>query len=122
MALVKLLADSKRRQDGLTGDQWQAAHDAVLAGQSLPDFLSTNVRLSWKKTAYIDGLTHTAKLFMALGAADSLGLTSTALPLSFVPKEGREVFSRKPEYFILIWTMASRRGLPMLTSIWQSRG
>ena len=95
VALVKLLADSKRRQDGLTGDQWQAAHDAVLAGQSLPDFLSTNVRLSWKKTAYIDGLTHTAKLFMALGAADSLGLTSTALPLSFVPKEGREVFSRK---------------------------
>ena len=95
VALVKLLADSKKRQDGLTGAQWQAAHDAVLAGQSLPDFLSINVHLSWKKTAYIDGLTHTAKLFMALGAANSLGLTSTTLPLSFVPKKGREVFSRK---------------------------
>ena len=29
VALVKLLADSKNRKDGLTGDQWQAAHDAV---------------------------------------------------------------------------------------------
>ena len=95
VALVKLLADAKKRQDGLTGDQWQAAHDAVLAGQSLPDFLCENVRLSWKKTAYIDGLTPTAKLFMALGASDSLGLTSTSLPLSFVPKEGRAAFSKK---------------------------
>lgn len=95
VALVKLLADAKKRQDGLSGDQWQAAHDAVLAGQTLPDFLAQNVRLAWKKTAYIEGLTATAKLFMALGSAESLGLTSTSLPLSFVPKEGRAEFTRK---------------------------
>jgi hypothetical protein len=95
VALVKLLADAKKRKDGLTGEQWQAAHAAVLSGQSLPDYLSQNARLTWKKTAYIEGLTSTAKLFMALGAADSLGLTSTSLPLSFVPKENRHEFSRK---------------------------
>lgn len=95
IALVKLLAGAKKRQDGLTSDQWQAAYDAVLSGQSLPDFLSKNVRLSWKKTAYIDDLTRTARLFMALGASDSFGLTSTSLPISFVPKDGRAAFSRK---------------------------
>lgn len=95
VALVELLANSKKRQDGLTGDQWKSAHEAVLSGQSLPDFLTQNVKLSWKKTAYIDGLTATAKLFMALGAHESLGLTSTTLPLSFVPKDARAKFSRK---------------------------
>lgn len=95
VALVELLANSKKRQDGLTGDQWNAAHDAVLAGQSLPDFLAEKARLPWKKTAYIEGLTAKAKLFMALGAADSLGLTSNSLPLSFVPKNRRAAFSQK---------------------------
>lgn len=95
VALVKLLADSKKRKDGLSGDQWEQAHNAVMAGESLPDFLNRDARLSWKKTAYIDGLTDKAKLFMALGAQESLGLTSTALPLSFVPKGRRAAFSAK---------------------------
>lgn len=95
VALVKLLADSKRRQDGLSSDQWDKAHAAVIAGESLPDFLNIKARLSWKKTAYIDGLTVSAKSFMALGAQDSLGLTSTVLPLSFVPQERRASFSAK---------------------------
>ena len=95
VALVELLANAKKRQDGLTGDQWKAAHEAVLAGNSLPDFLAEQARLPWKKTAYIDGLTETAKLFMALGAVESLGLTSNSLPLSFVPKGRRAAFSAK---------------------------
>lgn len=95
VALVKLLADSKKRKDGLTGDQWDKAHKAVLAGESLPDFLDRSGRLSWKKTAYIDGLTAKAKLFMALGAEESFGLTSTVLPLSFIPKGRRAAFSAK---------------------------
>ena len=95
VALVKLLANAKPRQDGLTGDQWQLAHRAIEAGQNLLDFLDANAQLSWKKTASIKGLTDTARRFMALGATDSLGLTSSALPLSFVPKGHRLAFSRK---------------------------
>lgn len=94
VALVELLAKSKKRKDGLSGDQWKAAHQAVLAGQNIPNFLEINARLSWKKTAYIDGLTHSAKQFMALGAEQSIGLTSNTLPLSFVPKNIRPQFSR----------------------------
>lgn len=95
VALVELLANSKKRQDGLTGVQWKAAHKAVVEGQSLPEFLEENVQLAWKKTAYIAGLTATARQFMLLGAQESLGLTSTTLPLSFIPKGSREAFSQK---------------------------
>lgn len=93
VALVKLLADSKKRKDGLSGEQWERAHDAVMVRESIPDYLNRDARLSWKKTAYIDGLTNKAKEFMALCARESLGLTSTTLPLSFVPKERRAAFS-----------------------------
>ena len=95
IALVKLLANAKTRQDGLTGDQWQMAHRAVVAGQNLLDYLDEYAQLSWKKTAYIDALTGTARRFMELGATDSLGLTSSTFPLSFVPKGQRLAFSRK---------------------------
>lgn len=95
VALVKLLADSKKRRDGLSGEQWEKAHAAMRVGESLPDYLSRDARLSWKKTAYIAGLTAKAKSFMALGAEESLGLTSTVLPLSFVPKGRRMAFSAK---------------------------
>ena len=94
IALVKLLADTKPRQDGLTGDQWQMAHRAVVAGQNLPDFLDENAQLSWSKTRSIP-VTDTARRFMELGANDCLGLTSSNLPLSFVPKSQRLAFSRK---------------------------
>lgn len=94
-ALVELLASSKRRQDGLSSSQWKAARSSMSRGQSLPDFLAHNVRLPWKKTAYIDGLTPTAKKFMEVGAQLSFGLTSTSLPLSFVPPDHRTEFSRR---------------------------
>lgn len=95
VALVELLADAKKPRYGLIGTQWRAAHAAVLAGSSLLDFLANKAPLRWKKTAYIRRLTGTAKRFMALGADESLGLTSTTLPMSFVPKVRRPVFSQK---------------------------
>lgn len=97
MALVKLLADSKRRKDGLTSDQWAAAHNAVQEGENLTDFLARDARLGWKKTAYICGLTATARQFMALGAEESLGLTSMVLPVSFVPRANRADFCAKAQ-------------------------
>ena len=89
VALVKLLADSRKRKDGLTSDQWESACDAVKAGESLVDHLNHKARLMWKKTASINSLTNTAKKFMVIGGEKGFGLTSTALPLSFIPKDGR---------------------------------
>lgn len=94
-ALVELLATSKKRQDGLSGAQWREAKAALEEGQTLPDYLSAKARLAWSKTAYIDSLTDTARAFMTLGARDSFGLTSSSLPLSFVPKEKREAFASR---------------------------
>ncbi len=95
IALVKLLAKSKKRQDGLTAEQWQNAYDAIRAGQNLLDFLTRDRRLSWKKKTSIGSLTDTAKRFMNLGAQVGVGLTSSSLPLSFIPKDRRTVFAGK---------------------------
>lgn len=91
-ALVELLAGSRKRKDGLSGEQWQRAHESLLAGESLTDFLEREARLPWRKTASIAALTAKARSFMALGAKESLGLTSKSLPLSFVPKARRAAF------------------------------
>lgn len=93
--LVKLLADSRKRPDGLTGAQWQEAYDALQDGRSLPDYLVAAPPISWSKTAYISSLTDSAKKFMALGASDSIGLTSSSLPLSLISCEKRKVFADK---------------------------
>ncbi len=93
VSLVKLLADGKSRQDGLTGDQWQSAYDTIIAGGNLLDFLDSSARIPWKKTAYIASLTETARGFMELGTEHCLGLTSSSLPLSFVPRDKRRAFS-----------------------------
>ena len=94
IALVKLLAKSRKRQDGLTAEQWQGAYDAIRRGRSLPDFLITEERLPWNKTTSIESLTTTAESFMDLGARFGVGLTSSSLPLSLVPKGQRKVFAQ----------------------------
>jgi len=71
----------------------EEAKAALARGQSLLDYLSEKARLAWSKTAYIDSLTQSALDFMALGAGQSLGLTSSSLPLSFVPKDRRGSFA-----------------------------
>ncbi|MGP1354048.1 MAG: hypothetical protein ACTS1Z_12060 [Parasphingopyxis sp.] len=91
--LVSLLADSKKRQDGLTSDQWRAARQAMDDGQSLPDYLSEQARLDWKKTTSIKTVTESAKEFMEMGSAYSIGLTSQVLPLSLVPADQRPDFA-----------------------------
>ena len=92
-ALVELLADGRKRRDGLNSDQWKKAKQALASGSTLPDYLNENARLTWSKTAYIASLTDDARAFMELGGSKSFGLTSTSLPLSFVPKDSRKAFA-----------------------------
>ncbi len=95
LALVELLADGRKRQDGLTGAQWRNAEEAVKKGATLPEYLLHHAPIRWSKTAYIKDLTVSARAFMTLGSSESFGLTSSSLPLSFVPKARRAEFSRK---------------------------
>jgi hypothetical protein len=94
-ALVEMLADAKKRQDGLSSAQWREAAAALEAHRTLPDYLNESARIAWSKTAYIQSLTKGARAFMALGKTESFGLTSSNLPLSFVPKGRRVAFARK---------------------------
>jgi hypothetical protein len=95
VALVALLADSKKRQDGLSGVQWREAGAALRAGRTLPDYLFQHARLKWRKKASIRSLTQSARRFMALGAEEGWGLVSSIVPLSFVPKDRRAAFVAK---------------------------
>jgi hypothetical protein len=91
--LVKLLAAQQKRQNGLSVQQWQEAYDAVLVGKSVPDFLVNSARMSWRKKISIESVTATARKTMSLGADHGIGLTSSELPLSLVPKDQRAVFA-----------------------------
>lgn len=57
--LVAMLADSRRRQDCLTGSQWMGLYEALVAGQSATEFL-VGIAMPWRKTAYISNLTRSA--------------------------------------------------------------
>ena len=94
IALVAQIASSKKRKNGLTEDGWRAAYSAISAGGNLPEYLNKNARINWKKRTSIC-ITHTARCFMEVGASYSFGLTSADLPLSFVPKNTRPIFSEK---------------------------
>jgi len=94
-SLIGLLAESKKRSDGLTKPQWEQAELAVEEGSSLTDYLKSEAKLPWSKKAYIDGLTASSKKFMELGSKYSQGLTSSSMPLSFIPKKMRKAFSKE---------------------------
>lgn len=93
--LISILAESRKRKDSLTADMWRKAIEEIRNGKNLPDFLEENIRIKWKKNTTIKSKTDTAKQFMSLGASDSFGITSSSVPLSFVPRDRRSSFSHK---------------------------
>jgi hypothetical protein len=108
LELVKFLADSRRQNDTLLPDQWAAALATVSKGGSLTHYLTATPRLKWSKTAYITGLTASARKFMAITATFALGLTSTSLPMCIVPEDSRasyakeihELYPETPKHFL----------------------
>jgi len=101
ITLVNLLADKRSSKDGLSSKQWCEAEQAILNGETLPNYLYKNAQIKWSKKAYINSLTLSARIFMALGASDSLGLTSSSLPISFVPTTQRAEFAQRTQRIYL---------------------
>lgn len=93
VGLVELLADARVRNDTLTPPQWDAARRAIESGAGLTGYLAASATLTWRKRASIKSLTPSARAFMNFGGRVSLGLTSTSLPLSFVPRDRRPAFA-----------------------------
>lgn len=91
--LVGILAASRSRQDGLSASQWKEAQKTIESGEPLTSYLSKHARIPWRKTAYIADLPDSARRFMGLAAIRSYGLTSSSLPLSFVPRSERKTFT-----------------------------
>jgi hypothetical protein len=107
LSLVHHLADSRQKKDTLPADLWDKAFKKILDGQSLPEMLFQESHIAWSKTAYIEGLTESAKKLMAITAGFACGLTSASLPLCIIEETKREKYvealktiypSIKPEF------------------------
>lgn len=147
--LVKNLADSYRKGQTLTAEQWGQAYQTLENGGNLVDFLATNVQLAWSKTAYIKALTPTARKLMDLGAKFAIGLTSTNLPMCIVDAKERPTFATevarlypgltqdfrdwlaRNNHLVICWIMGFKprgydarpdRGLPPLTRMLIGQG
>jgi len=92
---VQLRASVSRRSSTLTPELWRKAYSAVQSGQVLPEFLLSEARLQWSKTAYIKALTPTAKQLMNAASKHAIGLTSTDLPMCLIASDERGRFARK---------------------------
>lgn len=94
LGLVKYLANTRRAKDTLPAARWAEAYKAVCSGEFLTAFLVREEPIAWSKTAYIQGLTTTAKAFMATTSAYARGLTSASLPLCVVAEKQRKEYAR----------------------------
>jgi hypothetical protein len=92
---VQLRASISRGDSTLTPDLWSKAYSAIRSGKELSEFLLNDARLQWSKTAYIKGLTKTAKRLMNIASKYAIGLTSTDLPMCLIPNDQRNIFARK---------------------------
>lgn len=92
---VRLKAGMGRQGRSLTGPQWADLYEWLQSGGDLCHYLLTSCRLPWSKTAYIAGLTDTAKSLMKLSSDLSFGLTSSDLPMCVVPPESRRDLADK---------------------------
>jgi hypothetical protein len=92
--LVLLLANSRRRADSLNAEQWRGVYRALVNNQSITEHLIESATpLDWSKTAYIAGLTKSAKDLMAIAAAHAVGLTATNLPFCIISPKNRNTFA-----------------------------
>jgi hypothetical protein len=143
LSFVETKAAASRAGETLTPAQWKAAYVALENHQSLVDFLVSQAPLRWTKTAYIDGITTTARELMNKAALLAIGMTSSKLPMCIVPREKRAALAseiermcegriqadfldwlRKPRHLSICWVMGFKprgddarpdRGLPPLT-------
>lgn len=94
LSFVETKARSSRQGETLTRNQWKEAYSVRASHESLVDFLVDRAQLSWKKTAYIDGMTSSARALMDATAKIAIGLTSSKLPMCIVPEAKRPEFAK----------------------------
>jgi hypothetical protein len=143
LRFVEIKAGASRTGETLTPAQWQRAYEALQDHGALVDFLVTHAPLRWSKTAYIEGMTTTARNLMDAAGTLAIGLTSSKLPMCIIPSAQRAAFAdvverlcggriqpdflawlRRNRHLSICWVMGFKprgddarpdRGLPPLT-------
>lgn len=95
LRFIQLRASVSRKSCTLTPALWSKAYSAIQSGIDLPQFLLGEASLQWAKTAYIKGLTTTAKRLMKAASKHAIGLTSVDLPMCLIPNNQRNLFAHK---------------------------
>jgi hypothetical protein len=93
LRFVEIKAGASRNGETLTPEQWQRAYVVLQNHESLVDFLVTHAPLRWSKTAYIEGMTRSARNLMDAAGTLAIGLTSSKLPMCIVPRDRRGAFA-----------------------------
>lgn len=88
-------ATSKGKSVTLSSDEWQKAYNVICENESLVTFLCKENPIHWKKTAYIEGLTESARKFMQIASKYAIGITSAKLPMCIIPNENKKDFLRE---------------------------
>lgn len=143
LRFVEIKAAASRAGETLTPAQWQNAYEDLQRHGSLVDFLVRHAPLRWSKTAYIEGMTTTARSLMDAAGTLAVGLTSSKLPMCIIPSTQRAAFAdlverlcggrvqpdfltwlRRNKHLSICWVMGFKprgddarpdRGLPPLT-------
>jgi len=91
--LLVHLVEQKKRTDGFDLDDWKNAV-SIEDDASFVDFVKQK-DINWSKTAYIKGLTSSAKTLMELTAKYAKGLTSKQLPFCIIDSTNRPDYAQE---------------------------
>ena len=92
--LVRLLADSRSRNDSISSEEWRRLYEASKSQNgNIGQQISDNYSKVWSKKTSLSTLTNTFNKVIEYAKQKSFGVTSTNLPISIFPETDRESFS-----------------------------
>lgn len=92
MALVNSLSTNRRAEDTFRPPKWAEWLESLKKNGDATKFIC-DLAIPWEKTAYIKGLTKTAKSFIAKTAKFSVGVGASQVPICIIPAKNRIKFA-----------------------------
>jgi len=95
ISLVRLLAESRSRNDSITSEEWGSLYEVSdVQNGNIGREISNNYSKIWSKKTSLLSLTDTFNKIIEYAKMKSFGVTSTNLPISIFKESSRVSFSR----------------------------
>jgi hypothetical protein len=92
LTLVSLLANDRKRSDSLTSAQWNGVYRALVAKQSMTEYLINHAPQKWSKTTSIP-LNKSFEDLKVVASKYAIGMTATNLPICIISAAKRTNFA-----------------------------